>query len=169
MSICVVRKRNVAKKAALATAGVAILALYVVGTILNSPAVQAQSPRIVAKFEVASIKPCHAEDNPGKKSGGGGGIAWTPERLHVGCATLENLIRNAYLSYPEGKPWAAATRAEPTPEAFGVHGVAAFSAAGESPRSPSGSFTSLSREARTGPIPIATRSTRKPKALPLRR
>jgi uncharacterized protein (TIGR03435 family) len=108
---------NFAQKAALAFAAMAVV---------NAPAIKCQSAAAAAtKFEVASIKPCTVEDNggrgPGKAGGGSGGFGWTPGRLDVRCATLESLIRDAYLSYPEGKQWVAATRAEPTPDAFGVH------------------------------------------------
>lgn len=106
-----------AARVALIAAGVSALA---------ATAIRAQSASAPpAKFEVASIKPCKIEENggrgPGKAGTGSGGFGWTPGRLDVRCATLESLIRDAYLSYPEGKPWAAATRAEPTPDAFGVH------------------------------------------------
>ena len=156
-----------AKKVFLVSAGVAALAAPIIVGVLNAPVIQAQSPQAVAaKFEVASVKPCQVEDNGGGgKKGGGGWTDWTPDRLHVGCATVENLIRDAYLSYPEGKQWVAATRAEPTPEAFGVHGGGCFNCGrGVSP-SPRGSFDSRSRGAQAGPVPIATRSTRKRRAL----
>jgi len=112
---------NLAKKVALACAGVGALAVPIVVGVLQAPPMRAQSPPTGAKFEVASVKPCEEDDNGGRgKRGGGGGFKWTPDRLHVGCVTLDNLIRDAYLSYPEGKPWLAATRAAPSPEAFGV-------------------------------------------------
>jgi hypothetical protein len=85
-----------------------------------------------SKFEVASVKRC-VEDSggqaPAKGARGGGGssgIRWSPGRLDVTCATLDNLIRDAYLSYPEGKQWVPASREEPTPDAFGLHSVGCF-------------------------------------------
>ena len=93
----------------------------VVAALVCAPVLLSQSR---PKFEVASVKPCASSrgEAAGKGSGGGagGGIGWSADRLHVRCVTLDNLIRDAYLSYPQGKRWAAATRQEATPEAFGV-------------------------------------------------
>ncbi len=38
------------------------------------------------------------------------GIRWDRQRLTEECQSLNNLIRDAYLAYPDGKAWAAATR-----------------------------------------------------------
>ncbi len=74
---------------------------------LIAGALLAQAP---ARFEVASVKPCKVEDNAGRggKGGGGGRIRWDPGRLNEECQTVYNLIRDAYLAYPDGKPWRAA-------------------------------------------------------------
>jgi bla regulator protein BlaR1 len=137
MSNRVVTRLSNAKKFALVTAGAAALAAPILVGVLTAPAILAQSTQgadqstkgAAAQFEVASVKPCVIEDDAGRgngKSGGSGRIRWTPGRLEISCATLDNLIRDAYLSYPDGKPWAAATRAEPTPDMFGVAGSGCF-------------------------------------------
>jgi len=79
---------------------------------------QAQSPQpagrsasaAAPRFEVVSIKPCKVEDDRGRggKKGGGAAIRWDPGRLNEECQTVFNLIRDAYLAYPEGKPWRVA-------------------------------------------------------------
>ena len=61
-----------------------------------------------AKFEVVSIRPCKDSDiTPGGKAGRGGGGRFrvSPGSLVAECQTMENLIRWAYLRYPDGKPW----------------------------------------------------------------
>jgi uncharacterized protein (TIGR03435 family) len=97
---------------------VAVLAVRVgaaiVGT-MTAPAIRAQAPQAATRsasantqrFEVVSIKPCKIQDTTdrGGKGGGGGRIRWDPGRLHEECQTLFNLIRDAYLAYPDGKPW----------------------------------------------------------------
>ena len=81
------------------------------------------------RFEVASIKACKTDDAGSggrggtKGGGGGGGIGWDPAMLHERCQSLYNLIRDAYLAYPEGKPWASFTREASSPNARGLeHG-----------------------------------------------
>jgi uncharacterized protein (TIGR03435 family) len=60
-------------------------------------------------FDVVSIRPCKPGDfTPAGKKGGRGGSG--PFRASGGsltaeCQTVENLIRWAYLGYPDGKPW----------------------------------------------------------------
>ena len=83
----------------------------------------AQSPTAASpRFEVASIKTCRSEPDAGRggKSGGGGRIRWDPAMLHEECQSVYNLIRDAYLAYPEGKRWTGSTREEPSPNARGV-------------------------------------------------
>jgi uncharacterized protein (TIGR03435 family) len=56
------------------------------------------------KFEVVSVKPCtQSEPAAGRKGGRGGGTDWSPGRLTVRCQTVDNLIRNAYLSFAAGR------------------------------------------------------------------
>jgi uncharacterized protein (TIGR03435 family) len=111
MSNRVAPKLNFAKKFALATAGLAALAAPVIVGIVNAPAIRAQSTQAAAtKFEVASVKPCDPKDmnHPAGKSGGSGGpIRWDPGSLSEECQTVENLVRDAYLRYADGKPWVA--------------------------------------------------------------
>ncbi len=121
-----VLKLSLAKQMALTLTAAAALLLPLAIGVLNAPAIRAQSPdRPAAKFDVASIKACPdgagGEGQANGKQGGSGWFSWTPDRLSVRCMTLDNLIRDAYLSYPDGKPWVPATRLEPSPEAFGVN------------------------------------------------
>jgi uncharacterized protein (TIGR03435 family) len=111
-------KLTLARRVAVVTATVGTLAAPVMVGIINALAVQAQSPPAAARsasaptprFEVASVKPCKVEDNTGGggKSGGGGRIRWNPGRLNEECQTVFNLIRDAYLAYPDGQPWRTA-------------------------------------------------------------
>lgn len=117
---------SIARKAALVTAAAAALAGPVVVGIWNAPAIRAQAAQAAAqagggaaKFEVVSIRPCRAgeADNGGRgKKGGGGRMTWSPGRLDAVCATVRALVRDAYLAYPEGKPWGTATREDPVAE-----------------------------------------------------
>jgi uncharacterized protein (TIGR03435 family) len=71
----------------------------------TSPSTQ-QLPR--EKFEVVSIRPCKESDiTPGGKGGrsGGGQFRSSPGSLVAECQTVENLLRWAYLGYPNGRPW----------------------------------------------------------------
>ncbi len=111
------------RKVLLTCAAMGALAAPIAAGLWNAPFLDAQTA-VSAKFEVASVKPCaDSAGSAGTKKGGGGGpggMHWTPDRLSATCVTVDNLIRDAYLSYPEGKRWAAATSLEPSPEAFGV-------------------------------------------------
>jgi hypothetical protein len=86
---------------------------------------QSQSPQAGAlstsstarRFEAVSIKSCkgsQAGRPDGKKGGEGepGRIRWDPKTLHEECQSLENLIRDAYLAYPDGRPWSRGAREE---------------------------------------------------------
>jgi len=65
---------------------------------------RAQPAPALPQFEVASIKLCRRDvDAAGGKRGSGGRIRWAPQRLTEECQSLDNLIRDAYLAYPEGK------------------------------------------------------------------
>ena len=69
------------------------------------PLINAQVLTAAPKFEAASIKPCTAASLPGNARGAGAGkISWSPGRLAAECQTLENLVREAYLRYGDGKP-----------------------------------------------------------------
>ena len=56
-----------------------------------------QSP--VAKFEVASVRPCKPAE-PGER---GGGVNWSPGRLSIKCTTVKGLINQAYLLFANGR------------------------------------------------------------------
>jgi len=81
--------------------------------LMPAAVVQAQSrpsaggPPKRPRFEVVSIKQCKVRDATGGagKKGGGGWIHWDLGRLTEECQTAFNLIRDAYLAYPDGKPW----------------------------------------------------------------
>jgi len=67
-------------------------------------------PAVHPKFEVVSIRPCKPSDiteGTGKKGGRGGGgrFRTSPGSLVAECQTVDNLVRQAYLNYPDGKPW----------------------------------------------------------------
>jgi uncharacterized protein (TIGR03435 family) len=88
-------------------------------------AVHAQPAEVSAKFEAASIKLCKTEDvgtGGGKTASGtaAGRIRWDPQRLTEECQSLDNLIRDAYLAYPEGKAWTAAYRHQASADASGA-------------------------------------------------
>ena len=129
------RNLNRAKKLLLAGAGLAAIAgpvtIGILTSLSNPPAVtaqplashaapstQAQPPSppqassnppatsVKQKFDAASIKPCASGDITARGGrGGGGGINWSPGRLRAECQTLDQLIREAYLRYPDGKAW----------------------------------------------------------------
>jgi uncharacterized protein (TIGR03435 family) len=65
----------------------------------SNPPVSVSKPQ----FEVASIKICTDKMVPAGRSGGR--PRWSPGRLSIACATVADLIRWAYLAYPDGKPW----------------------------------------------------------------
>lgn len=54
-------------------------------------------------FEVAAIKRCKGDEGGGRGGRGGGG-AGSPGTLTIRCQTLEMVIRNAYLQFPNGEP-----------------------------------------------------------------
>jgi bla regulator protein blaR1 len=67
-------------------------------------------PQPRPKFDVASIRPCKESDitqGAGKKGGRGGGgrVRTSPGSLVGECQPVAELIRWAYLGYPDGKPW----------------------------------------------------------------
>ncbi len=109
---------NFARKAVLATAGIAVLALPIIVGTMHVPRVLAQS---TPKFEVASIKLCAPEAPllaipqvgvPGAAKGGGrggnGGGGSSPGRLYLNCvpglgSTVRSLIQDAYDIYQNGR------------------------------------------------------------------
>jgi len=108
MSNRIALRLSIAKKLARAIAGITALAAPAIVGVINAPSIRAQSPQTgaTAKFEVASVKPCEDMNHPTGKSGGSGGpLRWSPGSLTEECQTVENLIRDAYLRYADGKPW----------------------------------------------------------------
>ena len=59
----------------------------------------ARAQQAPPKFDVVSIKPCKTVPR------NGGSTNTSPGRVSLECTTMEGLIRNAYLAYPDGKPW----------------------------------------------------------------
>jgi uncharacterized protein (TIGR03435 family) len=77
----------------------AILAL-ITGALAITAGLAQQSPKTATpKFEVASIRPCN-DAIPADRSGGTGS---SPGRLTVNCGTVELLIRQAYVTYADGR------------------------------------------------------------------
>ncbi len=107
-----VQALNRAKKTLLAGAGVVAIAspvaIGIIVSLSHVPPVRAQTPAAPAtpKFDAASIKPCAPGDITARSGGRGGAgrINWTPGRLRAECQTVDQLIRQAYLRYPDGKP-----------------------------------------------------------------
>jgi bla regulator protein BlaR1 len=90
------RELTVAKRLILTTAGLAVVSAPVVVGVLTAPIIQAQTaPANTPVFEVASIKPCKEPRNaPAPNS--------SPGRLATECASLLNLIGNAYTAFADG-------------------------------------------------------------------
>ena len=63
----------------------------------------AQSLSAVARFEVVSVKPClaHSEPLPGDRRGDS--RQSSPDRLHLTCQTLMNMIQWAYVNYADDR------------------------------------------------------------------
>jgi uncharacterized protein (TIGR03435 family) len=79
--------------------------LAAVVALVNVPSGSAQSPRNRPAFEVASIKPCKDDGvSPDGRQPRSGGVRSSLDSLHLGCTTLETLIRFAYIRYATGKP-----------------------------------------------------------------
>ena len=92
---------------------VALAALVV---LVNAPNGNGQSAGARPAFEVASIKSCR-DDGPGPDlpQPRSGGVRSSLDSLHLGCTTLETLIRFAYIRYPSGKPWRKDSTGTPVP------------------------------------------------------
>ena len=98
---------NLAKKATLLTGVVWALAIPIVFGMMNaSPSSSWQNstrPANTPKFEVVSIKPCRPADRGGGGNRVENGGRMSPGTLNLPCGPLENLIRNAYLSFADGQ------------------------------------------------------------------
>jgi bla regulator protein BlaR1 len=100
---------NLAKKVALAlTAALALAAPVFVG-VINAPAIRAESIG-TPKYEVASIRlggncPSGGVGKKKRKSGGGGNVDISSDRLTMECQTVASMIRMAYLTFALGKPF----------------------------------------------------------------
>ena len=79
-------------------------------TVVFSDVAVEQPAKPDAKFELASIKSCKSDvGGGGGKRGSTGRIRSDPQRLLEECQSLETLIRDAFLTYPEGKAWTGAS------------------------------------------------------------
>jgi uncharacterized protein (TIGR03435 family) len=75
------------------------VALAAAGQVAAQPLVAA-----APKFEVASVKPSTSCEDAGAKAGRGGAAGVSdPGRLELRCRTAMDLIRMAYVQYPDGK------------------------------------------------------------------
>ncbi len=125
-----VRRLNRAKKFLLVSAGMAaFVGPVAIGMVETEQVTQAQPPspfqtssgtpvdQVKRKFDAASIKPCVSADIParGGGRGGAGGISSAPGRLRAECQTVDQLIREAYLRYPDGKSLPAAMNGRSDP------------------------------------------------------
>jgi uncharacterized protein (TIGR03435 family) len=83
------------------------LVLGLVSAVATDAQTTAASPPPKSGFDVVAIKPCKPGDVPilGSRGGGAGRTNWSPGRLNVECQTIDQLIRDAYLRYADGKPW----------------------------------------------------------------
>jgi uncharacterized protein (TIGR03435 family) len=104
--------RSYTTKVAVLTAwiGAVIISAASASAIWDEPYQVTANSATARRFEVVSVKPCKTGETPdrGGKGGGGGRIRWDPGRLQEECQSLFNLIRDAYLAYPDGKPWRVA-------------------------------------------------------------
>lgn len=111
MSNRVMIRLNFTPKLTLITAAIIAVAVPVMISLLNAPA-RAQSSQIAPQprpqpsttpsFEVVSIKPCKTDPSPrGGRAGGASGNS--PAILRENCATVSELIRQAYLEYASGR------------------------------------------------------------------
>src|SRR5277367_3519004 len=83
---------------------IAILTILVTIFGLASAQTLGAQPR----FEVASVKACNASALPAGGQGRSGTafrISLSPGRLRAECMTVDDLIREAFLLYADGKPW----------------------------------------------------------------
>ncbi len=94
-------KLNLARRVALTAAALLALALPILVGVLNAPPLHAQfelRPTVAPKFEVASIKACKSDVNPGIIVGGG-----SPGRLTLNCQTLRAIIDQAYYFFANAR------------------------------------------------------------------
>lgn len=92
------------------------VALAAVVGVVNVPYSDGQSTGARPAFEVASIKPCKDDGvSPDGRQPRSGGVRSSLDSLHLGCTTLETLIRFAYIRYASGKPWPRNLNGLPVP------------------------------------------------------
>jgi bla regulator protein BlaR1 len=99
----VIQKLTAARKILLTGAGVVAAGVPVMIGFMHAPAVRAQSAIApVPKWEVTSVRRC---DPPPPDRGGRGGPGGNSSsgRLSIRCETVENLIREAYIYFPDGQ------------------------------------------------------------------
>jgi uncharacterized protein (TIGR03435 family) len=98
---------NFTKKAALAIAGITVLAVPIAVGMMNAPAraqvaEQSAAATPVPKWDVISIKPCDPS-TPQGRSGGGAGGGFSPGTLTANCAIPMRLIEEAYGFFANGR------------------------------------------------------------------
>jgi uncharacterized protein (TIGR03435 family) len=83
-------------------AGALALAISPLRVVAQSAGVQVSGDR--PRFEVVSVRPCDPSAPPVPGAGRSGGAAGaSPGRLHLDCTNVWTLIRNAYVSYADGR------------------------------------------------------------------
>ena len=114
-----------ARKAALSSATIAAVAAPLAVGAITAPLrgegqSQSQSQKEGQRFEVASIKPCDpTAPAPSGGRSGGPGPSLSPDRLHIGCMSVVQLVNVAYITNgerllnddPGYAQWSAATTA----------------------------------------------------------
>jgi uncharacterized protein (TIGR03435 family) len=97
-----VRRLNLTTKIVLATVGVSALVSTMYAPTIHAQAESSAQPTALGtpKFEVASVKPCKDDFEPGFR--GGRGIS-SPGMLDLNCETLRRLIARAYVYYRDAQ------------------------------------------------------------------
>ena len=99
-----------AKMTVLAVAWAAPLGAPIIVGMMDTPPIRAQTQQspaqplraVTPKFEVASVKPCKGDGLPPGVRRGGAGANASPGTLRIDCATLRNLINQAYVLFANG-------------------------------------------------------------------
>jgi uncharacterized protein (TIGR03435 family) len=83
----------------------AFIILIVMVVLFCGPAIVAQKPAAVPRFEVASVKPCNGDERVPEGGGGrsesGGGPASSPGRLRTACMPVRFFIETAYIHFAD--------------------------------------------------------------------
>jgi uncharacterized protein (TIGR03435 family) len=97
---------NFVQRASFAAAAVCAVALVIMSDFVNVAVARAQFPDDNSlKFEVASIRRCKSDFPADRRSSAS--ESPTPQRIHLRCQTVEQLIQWAYLNFADARynPW----------------------------------------------------------------